>query len=122
MTQPQVPGGPVRTALALFVGLALGASLGACTGQSSVKPQGTSDPTTAALRSKVKTIVVIYAENRSFDNLYGHFPGAQGLDEVVDSRGQPLPAYAPQRDRDGSILQTLPQTWEGSPPRVQRRS
>jgi phospholipase C len=27
----------------------------------------------------VQTIVVIYAENRSFDNLYGSFPGADGL-------------------------------------------
>jgi phospholipase C len=26
--------------------------------------------------AKVKTIVVIYAENRSFDHLYGFFPGA----------------------------------------------
>lgn len=24
--------------------------------------------------SSVKNVVVIYAENRSFDNLYGHFP------------------------------------------------
>ena len=27
----------------------------------------------------IHTIVVIYAENRSFDNLYGTFPGANGL-------------------------------------------
>ena len=25
----------------------------------------------------IDTVVVIYAENRSFDNLYGHFPGRQ---------------------------------------------
>ena len=28
---------------------------------------------------KIETVVVIYAENRSFDNLYGYFPGANGL-------------------------------------------
>jgi phospholipase C len=32
--------------------------------------------------SSVKNVVVIYAENRSFDNLYGHFPGANGLQNV----------------------------------------
>ena len=32
----------------------------------------------ASLR-KIETIVVIYAENRSFDNLYGLFPGANGI-------------------------------------------
>ncbi len=34
---------------------------------------------TAALKAKVKTIVVIYAENRSFDNLFSNFPGANGI-------------------------------------------
>src|SRR5438874_13799028 len=29
--------------------------------------------------NKIKTIVVIYAENRSFDHLYGFFPGANGI-------------------------------------------
>ena len=27
----------------------------------------------------IQTVVIIYAENRSFDNLYGSFPGANGL-------------------------------------------
>jgi len=71
------------------------------------------DATTQALRSKVKTVVVIYAENRAFDNLYGNFPGARGLGDVVDPSGRPLPAYVPQRDRDGSVLKSLPQTWGG---------
>ena len=30
---------------------------------------------TEALRRDVDTIVVIYAENRAFDNVYGHLPG-----------------------------------------------
>jgi phospholipase C len=27
----------------------------------------------------IDTVVVIYAENRAFDNLYGLFPGANGI-------------------------------------------
>jgi len=38
------------------------------------------DATKASRRSQqIETVVVIYAENRSFDNLYGFFPGANGL-------------------------------------------
>ena len=35
--------------------------------------------------SKVENIVVIYAENRSFDHLYGLFPGAEGLAQARTS-------------------------------------
>ena len=63
--------------------------------------------TDAALRAHVKTVVVIYAENRSFNNLFAHFPGLQS----------PLSALKPdqylQRDRDGTILPTLPKMWGG---------
>jgi len=54
----------------------------------------------------IDTIVVIYAENRSFDNLYGSFPGANGLSQVT-------PAEYMQRDRDGSVLKELPPVWDG---------
>ena len=37
----------------------------------------------ATLRDNVKTIVVVYAENRSFDNLFGKFPGANGIATVL---------------------------------------
>jgi acid phosphatase len=66
-----------------------------------------------ALRTQVENIVVIYAENRAFDNLYGNFPGARGLSEVLDRDGRPLPSYHPQLDRDGSVLSALPPTWGG---------
>src|SRR5258706_3868094 len=46
---------------------------------------------------KIKTIVVIYAENRSFDHLYGLFPGANGIANAtaetttqLDHDGKPL--------------------------------
>ncbi len=62
----------------------------------------------------IQNVVVIYAENRSFDNLFGHFPGARGLDQVVDQSGKPTAAYVPQVDRDGkTVLATLPPTWGG---------
>jgi len=54
----------------------------------------------------IATVVVIYAENRSFDNLYGSFPGANGLSQVT-------PAGNTQLDRDGSVLKELPPVWDG---------
>jgi phospholipase C len=33
----------------------------------------------AALKSKIQYVIVLYPENRSFDSLYGSFPGANGL-------------------------------------------
>jgi len=56
--------------------------------------------------AKIETVVVIYAENRSFDNLYGNFPGANGLQNVT-------PDAARQLDRDGSVLKELPPAWGG---------
>ena len=53
---------------------------------------------------QIQTIVVIYAENRSFDNLFGTFPGANGLANA---------AAIPQLDRDGKPLAPLPPVWNG---------
>jgi acid phosphatase len=55
---------------------------------------------------KIETVVVIYAENRSFDNLYGTFPGANGLQNVSGE-------MARQLDRDGTPLKELPPIWNG---------
>jgi len=51
----------------------------------------------------IETLVVIYAENRSFDNLYGHFPGANGLQNANPE--------LVQLDRDGTPLKELPPVW-----------
>jgi acid phosphatase len=96
-----------------IVALGLAAGLSSCANRELSAPPGVSDTTTRALRAKIDTIVVIYAENRAFDNLYGNFPGAHGLSDVVNRDGRPLPAYVPQIDRDGSVLPTLPPTWRG---------
>jgi phospholipase C len=54
---------------------------------------------------QIQTVVVIYGENRSFDNLYGLFPGANGV-------AQASPESKLQRDRDGSVLAALPPVWQ----------
>src|SRR3954469_13087259 len=56
---------------------------------------------------KIDTIVVIYAENRSFDHLYGLFPGAEGI-------AQASAEQKTQLDHDGRPLPHLPPTWERS--------
>ncbi len=50
--------------------------------------------------AKIGHIVVIFEENRSFDNLFGNFPGADGLANAGPA--------ATQRDRDGQPYATLP--------------
>src|SRR5437870_4514673 len=40
---------------------------------------GGQDATAQSKLGKINHIVVLYLENRSFDNLYGEFPGADGL-------------------------------------------
>ena len=63
--------------------------------------------TDEALRKNVDTIVVIFAENRSFNNLFAGFPGLQSpLADVPAERFI-------QRDRDGKPLTTLPKIWGG---------
>jgi len=58
-------------------------------------PPTTSNTTPASLNS-INHIVVIYLENHSFDNLYGEFPGANGISNAtaaeytqIDSNGNP---------------------------------
>src|SRR5512146_687700 len=63
-------------------------------------------PAQRASLDRVQHIIVIYAENRSFDNLYGLFPGANGLANAT-------PAQYTQVDRDGTPLPHLPPVWKG---------
>jgi acid phosphatase len=87
--------------------VAAGGGLAGC-----VSAEGTAAGTTGstpnpdldrALRDQVKTVVVIFAENRSFNNLFGNFPGVE----------KPLASLKPadylQLDRDGkTVLEQLP--------------
>ncbi len=52
---------------------------------------------------RIHNVVVIYAENRSFDVLYSSFPGANGL-SAIEYR---------QLDRNGKVFQELPPIWKG---------
>lgn len=52
----------------------------------------------------IETVVVIFTENRSFVHLLPRFPGAYGVDQAS-------PEETLQRDRDGSVLATLPPVW-----------
>src|SRR3546814_4479549 len=57
---------------------------------------------------------ILYAENRSFSNLYGNFPGVRHPLSAV-----PASRYA-QLDRDGRTqLARLPKIWGGLVPRPQ---
>ncbi len=62
-------------------------------------------PAPLAGLENIKTVVVIYGENRSFDNLYGLFPGANGVANATPDNG------TVQKDRDGSTLSVLPPVW-----------
>lgn len=55
-------------------------------------------------------IIVVFFENHTFDNLYGLFPGANGLAQAG--------AAIPQVDLDGEVYPTLPQPAdpEATPP------
>ncbi len=65
------------------------------------------------LKAHIKNVVVIYLENRSFNNLFGNFPGvSQPLSDV------PASVFT-QKDRDGTVLRTLPKIWGGMVPRAQ---
>ena len=95
-------------AAALGVGAATLSACGSSQHEPPVRPQ----PLTPAeldkkLHEQVKTIVVIYAENRSFNNLFANFPGVEKPLSALKS------ADYQQRDRDGSLLQTLPPIWGG---------
>ena len=107
---------PVDTSRRRFLGgaavLGVGATLSACGNTSEAPNPPVARPLTPqeldkALREQVKTVVVIYAENRSFNNLFADFPGVE----------KPLSALTAkdfqQRDRDGSVLPALPPSWGG---------
>ena len=110
------PKTPVDTSRRRFLGgaavLGVGATLSACGNTSEAPSPPVARPLTPqeldkALREQVKTVVVIYAENRSFNNLFADFPGVE----------KPLSALTAkdfqQRDRDGSVLSALPPSWGG---------
>lgn len=63
-------------------------------------------PTHADSTNPINHIVVIYLENHSFDNLYGQFPGANGIAKAGDA--------ATQVDKDGNAYKALPQPFNSN--------
>ncbi|HET6631479.1 MAG TPA: acid phosphatase [Rhodanobacteraceae bacterium] len=120
-TRPEASDSPADpTRRRLLEGLAIGGAalaLGGCTtlagGAAPAVHVASGRNLDALLRRHIQTVVVIYAENRSFNNLFGNFPGL----------AQPLAALPPeralQRDRDGRVLATLPPVWHGLVPHEQ---
>src|SRR5262249_48323732 len=53
---------------------------------------------------RIQHVIVLYMENHSFDNLFGTFPGAEGLKQAG--------AKARQVDRDGKPYKTLPPVFD----------
>jgi acid phosphatase len=91
----------------------LAAILGAATvesGAQAAPARHTAQAPDAALRDKIDNVVVIFCENRSFNNLFADFPGLQLPLSVID------PATAMQKDRDGTPLKALPPIWGGMVP------
>jgi len=57
--------------------------------------------------ARIEHVVVIYAENRSFDHLYGFFPGAEGIAQATAQQKTQL-------DHDGRALPHLPPVYDGN--------
>jgi len=99
--QKHIPCKPLRTCI-LSVGVAL-----LSTYSSLISAEKLVD----SRLSQIETIIIIYAENRSFDNLYGLFPKANGIFKNADDTDTNLANYR-QLDRNGvSVLSTLPSVW-----------
>jgi acid phosphatase len=108
---PTFAGAAMKSSSPLASALLCSALLAAC----AVPPAA---PTADAVRTAgarrgidaIDTLVVIYAENRAFDTLYGLYPGANGIPGVNPSA---VGSVAAQRDYDGAVLPVLPPVWGG---------
>ncbi|HET7152312.1 MAG TPA: acid phosphatase [Candidatus Kapabacteria bacterium] len=80
----------------------------ACNNNNSSSPTTSSSPAPAGI-NKINHIIVIYLENHSFDNLYGEFPGANGLANAMAD-----PSVFTQVDSTGTPYTYLPHPWNTS--------
>ncbi len=86
-----------------FIGMLSTVALVASAGMLSLGPARAAVPL-----ERISHIIVIYQENWSFDGLYGHFPGANGIANAG--------AAIRQVDKSGVPYKTLPQPLEGGKP------
>ncbi len=116
LSPDEAPVDPERRRLLGGIALAGAAfAVGGCTpfGGRTPAPTAAEAALDVQLRRHIRHVVVLYAENRSFNNLFAGFPGLARPLQALDS-----PAYR-QRDRDGRLLDTLPPIWGGMVPRAQ---
>jgi len=73
---------------------------------------------------QIENVVIVYAENRSFDHLYGLFPGAEGIASAtaeqktqLDHDGRPLP-HLPPVYFHGKADKRFPQALPNGPFRI----
>ncbi len=93
-TNPAAPASPVD-------GGSVDATVGGDAGGKDASSVDTGAPNDAGALAKINHVIVIYMENHSFDNLYGEFPGADGLADGG--------SYVPQIDPStGLPFTTLP--------------
>jgi len=91
----------------------MAASLPALSEAATAAPAAVKGSLDAKLKAHVKNVVVIYLENRSFNNLFANFPGTAAPLSAATA------AACQQRDRDGSVLPALPKVWGGMVPNTQ---
>src|SRR6266702_7288720 len=74
-----------------LIGLVL--FLNACTTGSSTTATPTPVPTSHSPSGTIKHIVFFVKENRTFDNYFGTYPGANGATTAMNSAGQAVPLH-----------------------------
>jgi acid phosphatase len=78
-------------------------ALSACLAAAAL-PLRASQELPARLANGIQHVIVLYTENRSFDSVYGSFPGANGLSNARAEQFR-------QTDRMGTVLGFLPQPY-----------
>ena len=71
--------------------LTLALLLGACTQNGAVVAPTSAALPAAGAASKIQHVVIIFQENRSFDNLFNGFPGADTVRSGLNSKGERVP-------------------------------
>src|SRR5579862_5597051 len=83
---------PRTTTLAFITALAAAITLGGCSGGASRDTSGGMPPLAiagpAATASPIQHVVIMIQENRSFDNLFATFPGADGATKGLMHTGK----------------------------------
>jgi acid phosphatase len=119
--KPTVPPASMSPALSALLGALVIAALAGCA-------TGVPAPVVAVAPpglNRIENIVVIYAENHSFDNMYGMFPGANGVANAtaeqktqLDHDGKPLPHLPPVYGAKGVIDARYPRDLPNGPFRI----